>query len=135
VLKENTMNDLLISLHYKFIERYGDFHQPTFELTLISSCAGNIFATIFIMCYLSKTKTRKNDLNNDQQIHLAVHNAEMGNILYDSEDKLRFNENVTLLKTPKAKRKSVYARVFIADYLPITNSNREGEYGYMKKSY
>ena len=133
MLKENTMNDLLISLHSKFIERYGDFHQPTFELTLISACAGNIFATICVLCYLSKT--RKNDLDNEDQIPLAVHNAEIGPILYNGEDKLRFNENVTLLKTPKAKRKSVYARVFIADYLPITNSNREGEYGYRKKSY
>jgi hypothetical protein len=119
--------NVLASLQNKFYERYNIIHQPTFELVLISACAGNLAGTILIGYYFRKYHFyRVNDV-------VVNDIPEIGEILYEGENP---KEHITLLKTPKTKRKSVYTKLFIADYLPITNSFpiSKGPY-YVNKSY
>jgi len=102
-------------------ERYGVFHQPTFELTLISMCAGNFTALFVILCYISRMKPviYKLGVPNDGFID-CEHNNE--DDIYTPP--LEPQGNVTLLKTANTnvRRKLARSKVYFSDMLPVVTA-------------
>ena len=109
----------LANLYNLLSERYSNFHQPTFELTMMSMCAGNISAVIVIGYYMNRvirvTKPKNTDENKNFIDCEHIHN--------DIEP-VYLEENNTLLKTQNTnvRRKQVHTKVYISDILPIINT-------------
>ena len=101
-------------------ERYGDFHQPTFELTLLSACAGNIAATLFILFYITRNTARATNKIFDESC-IEEDTGRPPELLYEGELPMKPSQNETILKTPNSssKRKQVGAKVYVSsDCLP-----------------
>jgi hypothetical protein len=103
-------------------ERYGVFHQPTFELTLISMCAGNFTALFVILCYISRMKPviYKLGVPNDGFID-CEHNTCVDNIYSPASES---GGSVTLLKTANTnvRRKLARSKVYFSDMLPVVTA-------------
>jgi hypothetical protein len=109
----------LANLYNLLSERYSNFHQPTFELTMMSMCAGNISAVIVIGYYINRvirvTKPKNNDKNKNfidcEHIHSDIKPTYL-------------EENNILLKTQNTNvhRKQVHTKVYITDILPVINT-------------
>jgi hypothetical protein len=102
--------------------RYSVFHQPTFELTLISMCAGNFTALFVILCYISRMKPAIYKLREPNDGFIDCEHNDVGDIY--SSPPLEPQGNVTLLKTANTnvRRKLARSKVYFSDMLPVVTA-------------
>jgi len=99
------------NIYNLFYERYSIIHQPTYELVLVATILGNLFASAICGYYITK-KYSIYPIQKD--IYCKIDTVEMGEALYEGEDKFSKPETVTMLKDCNKKRKSVITKIYFA---------------------